>query len=65
MGLAEDLETIGKTLNNAETSYKNAMGKLKTGKGNLVKKVLDIKDLGAKTKKQLKIASVQAADKDQ
>ena len=65
VGLAKDLLKIEKALDNAQTSYDDAMKKVKTGRGNLVKKVLDIKDLGAKTKKQLDVALVEAAQEDQ
>ena len=65
VGFAEELEIIGKTLDNAQKSYQNAKGKLSAGKGNLIKKVLDIKDLGAKTKKQLNVTLVEAAKEDQ
>lgn len=65
VGLTDDLDTIKRALNNAETGYQGAMGKLTDGKGNLVKRVEDIKDLGAKTKKQLNVALVEAAKEDQ
>ena len=65
VGFVEDLDRIGTTLESAQQTYETAKGKLSTGKGNLIRKAEAIKELGAKTKKQLKIASVQAADEDQ
>jgi DNA recombination protein RmuC len=52
-GLVDDLETIGLQLGRTRESYDAAMGKLKTGKGNLLNQVEDLKKLGAKAKKSL------------
>jgi DNA recombination protein RmuC len=52
-GLFEDLETIGQQLGKTRESYDAAMNKLKTGKGNLLTQVDDLKKLGAKAKKSL------------
>lgn len=48
-----DLKTIGLKLNDASASYDNAINKLSTGKGNLIKRTEKIKELGVKTKKQI------------
>ena len=52
-GLITDLQQVGLKLSAAQQSYGNAMNKLHTGKGNLIARVQKLKDLGAKTKKQL------------
>lgn len=52
-GFVQDLIKIGKTLNSSQESYQNAMNKLSSGKGNMIKKIENLKKLGAKTKKSL------------
>jgi DNA recombination protein RmuC len=52
-GLVDDLEAIGLQLGRTRESYDAAMNKLKTGKGNLLNQVEDLKKLGAKAKKAL------------
>ncbi len=53
VGLVEDLIEVGHKLEQAQTHYKGAMNKLHTGKGNLIKRAENLKELGAKTKKSL------------
>ncbi len=55
VGFTEDMKAIDKTLNSTRTAYDNAMKKLSTGTGNLIKRVSDIKELGAKTSKTLSL----------
>jgi DNA recombination protein RmuC len=52
-GLFADLEEIGKHLTRLRESYDGALGKLKTGPGNLLGQVEELKTLGAKAKKSL------------
>lgn len=56
-GLFTDMEEIGKHLSRLQESYGGALGKLKTGPGNLLSKVEELKTLGAKAKKSLPPAS--------
>ena len=49
----EDLSQIGSNLKKAENSYTQALQKLHTGKGNIVSKLEKIKQLGARTSKQI------------
>ena len=49
----EDLSQIGSNLKKAESSYNQAVQKLHTGKGNIVSKLEKIKQLGARTSKQI------------
>ncbi|MBX2983079.1 MAG: DNA recombination protein RmuC [Flavobacteriales bacterium] len=53
VGFTEDLGRIGKHVNDARDSYEKAVGKLSEGPGNLVRQVEMLKDLGAKTNKNL------------
>lgn len=52
-GLFADLEAIGLHLTRTRSSYDDALGKLKTGPGNLLNQVEELKSLGAKAKKSL------------
>jgi DNA recombination protein RmuC len=61
VGFVADLEDIGKKIEAAEKSYTNAFGKLKSGKGNLVRQVERIRHLGVKPGKELPGAMVDAA----
>ena len=51
--LLKDLETAGKHLKGAGDLFDKAMGKISSGRGNLIKKTEDLKRLGLKTKKQI------------
>ncbi|MFD2244702.1 DNA recombination protein RmuC [Pontibacter ruber] len=53
VGFVEDLKTIGKHLENSQSSYNAAMNKLTDGKGNLIRRVEILKELGAKTSKNI------------
>lgn len=48
-----DLDHIGTRINHLEHSYNEAMKKLQFGKGNLINRATKLKELGAKTTKQL------------
>ncbi|MEJ2613347.1 MAG: DNA recombination protein RmuC [Ignavibacteriaceae bacterium] len=52
-GLMSDLIELGNRMKTMSNSYDNAMKKLYTGRGNLIKSVENIKKLGAKTSKSL------------
>lgn len=56
-GLFADLEEIGRHLSRLRESYDGAIGKLKTGPGNLLSQVEELKTLGAKAKKSLPLAA--------
>ncbi len=60
-GLMNDLTKVGKKMDDAKKEYKGAMNKLFEGSGNLIKRVENIKKLGAKAKKQLPEAIVKKA----
>ncbi len=56
VGLISDLEAIGQHLTRMRGSYDDALGKLKTGSGNLIGQVEELKTLGAKAKKSLPVS---------
>jgi DNA recombination protein RmuC len=64
VGFMEDLKSVGDRMDQAKTSYVNAMSKLVDGSGNLVGRVEKIKKLGAKTSKSLPPNILNRADQD-
>jgi DNA recombination protein RmuC len=52
-GFIKDLLDMGKKMDDSKKSYEEAMKKLSTGSGNLVKKIENLKTLGAKATKNL------------
>ena len=53
VGFVSDLEAVGKSLRGADQSYSNAMKKLSEGRGNLIRQVEMLKELGVRTGKSL------------
>jgi DNA recombination protein RmuC len=53
VALVQDLIEVGKKMKMSQQSYEAAMNKLSEGRGNIVKKIEDMKALGLKTKKDL------------
>ena len=49
----QDMYKIGDTIDRSRRTYADAINKLKEGKGNLVRRAQEIKELGAKTKKNI------------
>jgi DNA recombination protein RmuC len=49
----EDFEKVGKQMQTAQKTYEDAENKLKTGRGNLIDKANKIKEMGARSSKQL------------
>lgn len=65
VGFTEDLIKVGQQMDSAKKSYADAMGKLSEGRGNLVRQVEMLKELGAKTNKSIQPALLdRAAEKD-
>ena len=63
--LMEAFDEVGKNLERSQKSWELANRRLHVGRGNLVKRVEDIKVLGAKARKQIaKAALEQALDED-
>lgn len=53
VGFVNDLNDIGNKLDSTKKAFDGAMNKISTGKGNLISSAQKIKELGAKTKKEL------------
>ena len=64
-GFVQDLIRVGKNLKSSKESYDDAMNKLTEGKGNIIKKIENLKDLGAKTKKSLPQNIIDRANTDE
>ena len=52
-GFVQDMEKIGVQIDTLHRTYEGAMGKLSTGKGNLIRQANSLVELGAKTRKSL------------
>ncbi len=52
-GIVKDLETLGDRMNSAQKTHSEIMGKISTGRGNLLNQVERLKELGAKAEKSL------------
>ena len=61
VGFVSDLEDIGKHLDKANVVYDEAFKKFSTGRGNIISRVENIRELGVTTAKKLKIE----AEKDE
>lgn len=64
VGFTEDLISIGKNLDKTKTDYNEAMKKLYDGSGNLVRRVENLKQLGAKTSKSISQHLIERADEN-
>ncbi len=56
VGFLGDMEELGRRLDQARGSYDGALNKLKSGSGNLVRRVEQLKEMGAKTSKSIPAA---------
>ncbi|MDD2408949.1 MAG: DNA recombination protein RmuC, partial [Tepidiphilus sp.] len=52
-GFVADLQALGQRLEQARSEYDKAMGKLATGKGNLLRRAESLRELGVKPGKNL------------
>ena len=57
-----DLEDVGVRIDSSKKSYENAHKKLRSGTGNLIRRVEDLKTLGAKTSKKLEREALDKED---
>jgi DNA recombination protein RmuC len=62
VGFVDDLKTVGRHLESSQTAYGAAMNKLTDGKGNLIRRVEILRELGAKTSKQIDEQLLQEAN---
>lgn len=53
VGFVEDMQKIGDQIKNVDKTYGNAMSKLSEGRGNIIKKTEQLKELGVKASKSL------------
>ena len=68
----ESLQDVGKHLEKAQDSWEKTRSRISTGRGNLVKRVQNLEELGARTKRKLpavmieddSMASVESIDTD-
>ena len=65
VGFVSDLEAVGKSLRSADQSYSAAMKRLCEGRGNLVRQVEMLKQLGLRTSKSLPQNLLDAAADDE
>ncbi len=65
VGFVEDLKSVGDRLEQAKTSYGLALGKLSTGKGNVIRQAEMLKSLGVKPKKNLPTDLLDASAEDE
>jgi DNA recombination protein RmuC len=64
-GFVADLIKIGKKIDESKVEYQGAMNKLVDGSGNLIKRVENLKKMGAKTQKSLPENILSRAGKDE
>ena len=64
IGFTNDLEGVGKAIDNAHKKYEAAQSKLISGRGNLVNSVEKIKKLGAKTNKSISQDLIDKSDSE-
>ena len=62
VSFTEDLAAVGRHLDNSQKAFEDSMKKLKEGKGNLVRRAERIKELGAKTSKNLDQKLLDSSD---
>ena len=65
VGFVSDLEAVGKSLRAADAGYSNAMKKLSTGRGNLVRQVEMLRELGVRSQKQIPKALLDEASTEE
>lgn len=65
VGFTDTLQDVGKKIGDAQSAYDTAFKQLSTGKGNLVRRVEEMKKMGAKTQKQLGNSILTASGEDE
>ncbi|MEH6570762.1 MAG: DNA recombination protein RmuC, partial [Halioglobus sp.] len=61
--IVESLDEIGRSLDKAKDSYEQTHKRLTTGRGNLVKRVQQLQELGARTTKTLPASVLEVEEK--
>jgi DNA recombination protein RmuC len=62
VGFLEDLQDIGNKLDATHKAFDASMNKLSSGKGNLIRRVENIRSLGSKTSKEIPRSMLEKAD---
>jgi len=65
VGFVSDLEAVGKNLRSADQSYNSAMKRLSEGRGNLIRQVEMLKNLGVRSSKSLPRNLLDRADAEE
>ena len=65
VGFVDDLKCVGERLDQAKSSYSEAFSKLSTGKGNVIRQAVMLRELGVKPKKNLPVDLVEASAEDE
>ena len=63
-GFLEDLQDVGVKIDSTRKAYDASMNKLSTGKGNLIRRVENIKSLGAKAGKEIPRSMLEKAEEE-
>jgi len=61
VGFTNDLDDVGKRIDQARTAHESAVNKLVTGRGNVVRTIEKMRELGLKTKKEIDPDRVEQA----
>jgi DNA recombination protein RmuC len=64
VGFVESLEEVGRQLEKSREAYQAAHGRLVSGKGNLIKRSQELKELGVKAGKELSSRVIEEAGED-
>lgn len=62
VGFVEDLDKVGERISQADSAYRDAKNKLSDGRGNILRSIQSIKELGAKASKSLDNNLLESAD---
>jgi DNA recombination protein RmuC len=65
VGFVDELKSVGERLEQARTSYGQALGKFSTGKGNVIRQAEMLKSLGVKPKKNLPAEVVDGSGEEE
>lgn len=65
VGFTADLDEVGDRLEQARKAHDNARSKLVSGRGNAVRTIQRMKELGLKTRKELDPARIEAAEQEE
>jgi DNA recombination protein RmuC len=60
VGFVEEMQNIGSFLQKAQGAHENAMKRLSSGRGNIIKRAENMKELGLRPKKELPLVSEEA-----